>query len=245
MRLDEPAAFSSLTSLTALHACGLRSRKPRDLLDVLSCLHKLRHLNLSMEKRSTSASPLQHNDNSRHPYLDTAAFEGLVNGCPDLEWLSVAASPPAAGDAMQEPVPFSLLALHDATRLTSLKLWANQASQDSNLVELARVTSLKFLDICASGRDITDKGVQELTQLTALTELNLDTKDASMVSKEVARFSEHHGGVFMIHRTPETVVGWTVSCRRSPSHAHKRCPVCRPDSERGYAAKMLAQHSVN
>jgi hypothetical protein len=226
MRLDEPAGLSSLTSLTALHACGLRSKKHHDLLDVLPSLHKLRYLDLSMKEKDCSESPRQYNDNCCHPCLDTAALERLIYGCPELEWLSIAAPPPVGGDQMQQPVPCSLLALQYGTRLTSLHLWANDRLQDSNLVELARVTSLQFLGIRATGRDITDMGVQELTQLTALTKLCLDTQDAPMVSKEVARYSGKHGGVFMVHRTPEMVVGWTVSCKRSPHPTRKRDAMC-------------------
>jgi hypothetical protein len=125
-----------------------------------------------------------------NPSFDTADLISLVVGCRDLEMLSIAVfSRPILPNGQWStavPKPCSLVALHDATRLTSLALWANKLLQDSHLAELAALKSLQCLNIQGSGHRITDLGVQELTQLTALTSLRVDARDAVMVSKEVA-----------------------------------------------------------
>lgn len=199
MDLEEPSVLSTFTGLTALHARDLHSRKGRELLAVLPCLRKLRYLDLSIKHAHSFCNiPYYKLDSQHYPCLVTADFERLVSSCPDLEWLSVAAMPwpeePRAEWNDEQgrwvrpeayPEPCSLLVLQDATRLTSLSLWANQYLQDSHLAELATLTTLQSLQISGSGRFITDAGMQEFTQLTALTRLQVEAKYAKLLSKEM------------------------------------------------------------
>lgn len=185
MDLHEPSLVSSLTSLTALDTSGLHCQKPSDLLAVLPCLRQLRYLDLSIKDGTHSYMLSSTRDK---PVFDTDDFARLVYGCPDLEWLSVAAMPGQHNPwgAQQEPLPCSLLALQGATRLTSLTLWANERLQDTHLTELVTLTGLHFLSMRKPGCSITDAGVQALTQLTGLTRLVIDASDARRVSKQVA-----------------------------------------------------------
>ena len=206
MDLQEPSVLSSFTALTALHARGLHSRKGRELLAVLPCLRKLCYLDLSIKHEQNFCtipySSYYKMDSQHNPCLVTTDFERLVSGCPDLEWLSVAAMPwpeePRAEWNEEEgrwvrpeayPAPCSLLALQDATRLTSLSLWANQYLQDTHLAELATLTTLQSLQISGSGPFITDAGMQDLTQLTTLNRLRVEAHYAKLLSKEMVHNS--------------------------------------------------------
>jgi hypothetical protein len=71
-------------------------------------------------------------------------------------------------------------------------LWANKLLQDRHLAELATLTGLQFLEITGCGDSITDRGIQELTQLTALTSLRVDVNDARLVSEDVAPSEQRH-----------------------------------------------------
>jgi hypothetical protein len=200
MSLNEPSVLSTLTSLTSLDARGLRSNKPHQLSVVVPCLRKLRHLDIGITKTSEYSGIFGGSSHSSrdNPCLVTADLERLVSGCPNLESLGIAAMPRPAAPRLEgseetgctllvsQQEPCSLLPLQDVKRLTRLSLWANDLMQDSHLEELATLTRLQSLDICATGHLITDTGVQQLTQLTALTRLWIDAKHAYEVSNEVA-----------------------------------------------------------
>lgn len=162
------------------------SDKPSELLAVVPCLPHLRYLDLSIDSAYDDTRP----NVFQNPSFATADLECLVAGCPDLEMPSIAVFPrrlsPNGQWSSAEVKPCSLVALQDATRLTSLGLWANKLLQDSHLAELAALKTLQSLNIQGSGHRITDLGVQELTQLTALTSLRVDARGAVMVSTEVA-----------------------------------------------------------
>lgn len=205
--LHEPSVLSNLTRLTALHAACLHSRKRAELLAVLPCLCTLRHLDLAIKEQYGSYFPCDYNSKLCNPCFGTADLKRLVSGCPELEWLSVSVMPrrtPAPYDPLgalygvlpppppAQPEPCSLLPLQDATRLTSLTLWANKLLQDSHLTELATLTGLQFLETTGCGDSITDRGIQELTQLTALTSLRVDVNDARSVSEDVAPSEQRH-----------------------------------------------------
>jgi hypothetical protein len=82
----EPFLLSSLTSLTALDASGINCQKPNDMLAVLPCLRRLRHLALSIHE-----PPRRYGCSHTTPAFGTEDFARLVAGCPDLESLAVAA----------------------------------------------------------------------------------------------------------------------------------------------------------
>jgi hypothetical protein len=206
MDLHEPSGLSSLTSLIALHPHGLRSNKPREVImmavtaisTVLPCLRKLQHLDVGIQQTSDYAYNID--DHLHNPCFGTAELKSLVSGCPDLQWLSITVIPRPAPphhlwvpQRVQEPEPCSLLPLQGATCVTKLTLWANKLLQDSHLADLATLPATpQSLHICASGALITDHGVQQLSQRTALTRLFVDARYARGVSFQVAPIRAGH-----------------------------------------------------
>jgi len=122
-----------------------------------------------------------------------------VLSCPDLQFLSMAIEPTPESraawhaqwsfdsddDSGKDKQPCSLLPLQQLSCLTGLALWGCYRLQDDHLSQLAALSRLHSLKIYDAG-PITDKGLRSLTQLAALSVLQVDGFSSLLYPRRVS-----------------------------------------------------------